>query len=144
MDKLNSKTETVLAGMVKHSSGLCTLPRDYPDVFTISRHVVELPASCCPVSANPKDGSTLTLRYAPNDTVLEVYSLRALLRMSIGGYKGSDCGAYPAERNMEGMVQLVAQMAADALGAPVRFRAHVNIDTGILQLSGKATPSPCR
>jgi hypothetical protein len=104
-------------------------------------HAVLLPPVCCPVSKNPKVGSTLRLSYAPGDRSLEVYSLSALLRRFVGGYPGSVCGTYPAERNMEGMIQLVAQMSADALGVPVSARAHCLLDTGEMIVRGRATPA---
>ncbi len=125
---------------IHEPSGLRIMPRDYTAVPFASRHTVDLPPVCCPVSKNPKAGSTLTLRYVPTQHTLEVYSLRSLLKQFIGGYPGSTCGAYPPERNMEGMVQLVAQMASDALGVPVRFRAVCVLDTGSLVLTGKAIP----
>ncbi len=130
--------------LVHTPSGLRTMPRDYPVVVFASRHTVLLPEACCPVSKNPQVGSCLTLRYVPGDRVLEVYSLQALLKKFVGGYLGSKCGTYPPERNMEGMVQLVAQMVGDALGVPVRFRACLFLDTGRLDITGVATPQAGR
>lgn len=127
---------------VHASSGLRLMKRDYAAVSLTCRHAVELPAACCPVSKNPREGSTLTLRYVPSFYVLEVYSLRSLLRQFVGGYPGSECGTYPPERNMEGMVQLLAQMAADALCVPIRYRAVLILGTGTNNHCGVANPRP--
>jgi NADPH-dependent 7-cyano-7-deazaguanine reductase QueF len=101
------------------------------------RHRILLPP-CCPVSGNPQEGSALTLRYVPNRATLEVYSLESLVRQFIGGFDGDE--RYPAERNMEGMVQLIAQMAADALCVSVRFRARLVLDAGQMEIAGEACP----
>lgn len=93
---------------------------------------------CCPVSKNPKEGSTVTLFYRPQGKALEVYSLRRLVRMFVGGFKGF--GPYPAERNMEPMIGLIAKIAADHLGCPVRYRADLILDTGLKKVSGRALP----
>src|SRR5882724_12777835 len=122
------------------ASGLRVMPRSYHEIYFVLCHRVELPPACCPVSKNPSAGSTLSLRYTPENSTLEVYSLRSLLNRFVGGYPGSECGTYPPERNMEGMVQLVAQMAADALQVSVRFRSVILLDTGEFRITGFAEP----
>lgn len=121
----------------KHEGGLRTQALTGPDVRTIQSHTVALPA-CCPVSGNPRDGSTLTLIYRPADVVLEVYSVGQLLRRFVGGWAGTE--RYPAERNMEGMIRLLAQMAADAVGVRVTARAHLVLDAGLMRVYGRAEP----
>jgi len=115
------------------ASGLRTMPAAAPHagVETAVTHALDLPEALCPVSKNPRAGSRLVISYAPaSGRCLEVYHLRALLKRFVGGYPGSDCGTYPAERNMEGTVQLVARMCADALGVPVFARADLVLDAG--------------
>jgi hypothetical protein len=113
------------------------MERQHGAVALRERHTVDIPP-CCPVSGNPKAGSTLTLMYRPGAWVLEVYALRSLVARFRGGFPG--VGRYPAERNMEGMVQLVAQMAADALAVPVRARAELVLDAGRMILTARALP----
>jgi len=73
---------------------------------------------CCPVSTNPRPGSTLTLRYRAPNRVLEVYSLKRYVDEFIGGHADGT-------RNMEAMIRKIAQTAADALGVPVRAVADL-------------------
>ena len=121
----------------KHESGLRVQRVTGPAVRAYQRLVVPLPP-CCPVSGNPREGSTLTLAYLPEGWCIEVYSLQQVLRRFVGGWRGTE--RYPAERNMEGMVALLAQMAADALQRRVRFRAELVLDTGKMTFRGAATP----
>jgi hypothetical protein len=123
--------------VISHHSGLKVQAVTGPRVRLLHSHVVQLPA-CCPRSGNPLAGSTLCLTYYSSGWCLEVYSLRALLKRFVGGWKGTD--AYPAERNMEGMIALLGQMSADALNEPVRFTANLILDVGPLVLRGRATP----
>lgn len=99
---------------------------------------VDIPP-CCPISKNPKEGSCVTLRYRPAGSALEVYSLRRLVRMFVGGFPGH--GPYPPERNMEPMIGLLAKIAADHLGCPVHYRADLVLDTGRKTVSGRAVPA---
>jgi NADPH-dependent 7-cyano-7-deazaguanine reductase QueF len=121
----------------KHESGLRIQAVTGPAVRMLETHTIELPP-CCPISGNPQPGSTLTLSYRPAGWCIEVYSLRQLVDRFRGGWKGTD--RYPAERNMEGMIALVAQMAADALNVRVRGRAALVLDVGPLELRVKADP----
>jgi hypothetical protein len=103
------------------------------------QHTVALPP-CCPVSGNPREGSTLTLAYEPAGWCLEVYSLRRVVSRFVGGWGGTP--EYPPERNMEGMVATLAQMAADALAVAVEFDADLVLDVGPMRLTGSAEPQP--
>jgi NADPH-dependent 7-cyano-7-deazaguanine reductase QueF len=122
----------------KHESGLRTQEVTGPAVAMVQRHEARLPAMC-PVSGNPRPRSTLTLSYRAAGWCVEVYSLDQLLTRFVGGWRGSE--RYPAERNMEGAVALIAQMVADAVGVPVRFRALLVLDASPMRLAGTAEPS---
>lgn len=118
-----------------HESGLRTMPSS--SVAQV-RHTVALPV-CCPISKNPREGSTLTVVYQPSGSVLEVYSVVAVVNLFRGGFPGA--GKYRAERNMEGMIDLLAQMAADAVGVPVRVQADLVLDAGGMRITTKANPA---
>jgi len=91
---------------------LRTMPNERPDVGMSERHRLRLDLpGCCPVSGNPRPGSTLTLSYRPGETVLEVFSLHAYVESFIGG-RGE-------VRSMEAMIQTITAEAAKALGVPV-------------------------
>jgi hypothetical protein len=90
----------------------------------LESHVLELPP-CCPVSKNPRPGSTLTICYRPCGTVLEVGALYAYIHQYKGGLRDA-LGAIVV-RDMEGMVSLIAQHCADAVGVPVSVCAHLVI-----------------
>lgn len=94
-----------------------TMPNERTGVETWVENRMELPR-CCPVSKNPQPGSFLTLRYRAGDRVLEVYSLRQHVQLYVGGHPDG-------VRNMEAMVQDIAQSCADALGVRVKARADL-------------------
>jgi 7-cyano-7-deazaguanine reductase len=121
----------------KHESGLRTQAVTGPAVQMHHRHIVALP-SCCPVSGNPREGSTLTVAYTSAGCCLEVYSLCQVVNRFVGGWRGTQ--RYPAERNMEGMIATIAQMVADALERPVVVRGNLLLDTGPLTLKCRAFP----
>jgi hypothetical protein len=75
-------------------------------------------AKCCPVSRNPKPGSVLSIQYRSGKRTLEVYSLHRYIQSFVGGHPDGT-------RNMETMIQKVAQDCADALGVPVRVSAEL-------------------
>lgn len=100
---------------------------------TVERHSFDLP-QCCPVSKNPQPGSVLKIRYRPNAVILEVQSIHDYIRSYIGGRL--------TVRNMEGMIQGIAQDCADALGVRVRVKAKLIIQpTQIMELKCKAWPT---
>jgi hypothetical protein len=112
----------------KHpESGLRSQRVTGPDAEIMHRHILPLPPMC-PVSGNPREGSTLILSYLSSGWCLEKYSLSRLLRRFNGGWKGTP--RYPAERNMEGAAKLIAKMAADAVGVPVRAHVRLKLDGG--------------
>ena len=112
-------------------AGLLIMPCDTHGGSMVMTHKCNIPASCCPISKNPKAGSTIAFTYTPDGWVVEVYSLDALMKEFQGGYKGND--HYPAERNMEGMCQLLCRMVSAAwpVAAAIRhfreeFEWHVD------------------
>jgi hypothetical protein len=129
-----------ISGAVLHAaSGLSVMPvSDHRVASRTVTNTIALPSSCCPVSGNPRAGSTLNLIYQPKKWVVEVYSLRELTQRFVGGFEATE--HYPAERNMEGMVELIAQMVADAVDVDVSFSASIVLDCGSLTLSGKVSP----
>jgi len=138
---MDKKCSFITDATTHEESGLLTMPVSERLIWgrTVA-HTVPLPPKCCPVSDNPIEGSTITLEYQPGAHTLEVYSLTKLLQLFVGGFAGN--GYYPPERNMEGMVELIAQMAADALKCPVTFTSHVLLtkNCGTMKISGVARP----
>lgn len=120
-----------------HASGLRVQEVTGPKVRAVESHTLALPP-CCPVSGNPRGGSAVTVRYRPNGWCLEVYSLARVVAEFTDGFPGR--GPYPPERNMEGMIGLLAQMAADALGVPVHAHASLVLDAGGMDLRVRAVP----
>ncbi len=87
-------------------------------------HVLELPP-CCPVSKNPRPGSTIMICYRPSGIVLEVGALYAYIHQYQGGLR--DEAGTIIIRDMEGMVALIAQQCADAVGVAVSVSADLVI-----------------
>jgi hypothetical protein len=84
---------------------------------------VALPA-CCPVSGNPRPGSTLTITYAPTGEVIDVLDLTRWVRSFRGG---SPTGT----RTMEAMIIDLAQMCADRVRVDVAAVADCLIEAGL-------------
>lgn len=120
-----------------HESGLSTQEVTGPAVAITQTHTIKLP-TMCPVSGNPRKGSTLTVTYQPSGWCLEVYSLRRVAKTFVGGFQGA--GPYSADRNMEGAVATLAKMCADAVGVPVRATADLVLDAGGMTLTVEAVP----
>ena len=112
---------------LKHGSGLRTMEAAVYPVRTLAHVTFPLPPSCCPVSRNPQSGF-ITVRFRPQGRVLEVYSMTAYLRSFVGGHPDG-------ERNMEGMIEMIARDCAAALGVKVRVRAELILDTGRMALT---------
>src|ERR1700758_1223969 len=96
-------------------------PNEYRCAFTHHEHELGLPA-CCPVSGNPRPGSTITISYEGNEGFLEVASLRAFIDSYVGG-KGD-------VRSMEGMLQEIAQACAEVLKVQVTLKSNLLIEPG--------------
>jgi hypothetical protein len=128
-----------ITGAINHAAtGLLIMPVSGHKVTGRTLcNIVDLPVCCCPISKNPR-GGTLSLTYQPDKWVVEVYSLRELAQRFVGGFDATE--HYPAERNMEGMAELIAQMVADAVGTDVCFRADVLLDCGRMIVEGEVSP----
>lgn len=98
----------------------------FPVIPVLQWHILPLP-SCCPVSGNPQPGSVIVILYHANDKFLEVYSLRKLVDSYIGGK--------PGVRDMEGMIQSVAQSCRDILAVPVTVGAFIILQRGDLMVT---------
>ena len=98
---------------------LQTMPDEVPAVPLWVENRLSLPR-CCPVSKNPQPGSTLTLRYLARGRVLEVYSLKAYIESFVDGHMDGT-------RNMEAMIQRIAQTCANLLQTPVRATADLEL-----------------
>ena len=81
-------------------------------------HSVDVPP-CCPASGNPLLGSTLVISYRPNGVVLPVEALADMVSEYVGGHE--------AVREMEGMIQHIADRVSGMIGVRVRARADLII-----------------
>jgi hypothetical protein len=110
------------------------MPNLMLDVVTRQEHIISL-ASACPVSQNPKEGSTIKIGYSPKLWHLEVYSLRAFIEQFKGGltYPTMAPGEYVVYvvRDQEHMIQYVAQACADAVGVEVEAVAQLILSDGV-------------
>lgn len=88
------------------------------------QHVLELPP-CCPVSKNPRPGSTITISYSPCGHSLDIISLTGYIHTFIGG-KYNDSGQLEV-RDMEGMLMAIAQHCAQMLGQRVMLEADLQL-----------------
>jgi hypothetical protein len=96
---------------------LDTMPDEWPEVALWVENTLEIPR-CCPVSRNPQPGSRLTIRYRSRGCVLEVYALKEYISGYVGGHSDGT-------RNMEAMIQKIAQECANALRSSVRVCADL-------------------
>ena len=90
----------------------------------LEQHILDIPV-CCPVSKNPRSGSTITISYYPAGQSLEVASLIAFIHTFKGGLY-DDAGQLIV-RDMEGMIQHIAQECARVLAIPVTIEADLQI-----------------
>lgn len=97
---------------------LKTIANARPGLPTVVEHILHLP-ELCPASHNPAPGSTLTLRYAAGERLLELFSLDTYIDAFV---------AHPVVRDMELFVQTVAQDAANAAGVEVTATADVRLN----------------
>lgn len=112
---------------------LQTQPNTQRGVFTLEAHVIPF-SDLCPFSHNPQEGSHLIILYRPERTFLEVYALEAY----VNDYKGGR----GAVRDMEGMIQQVAQDCANALDTCVTVGAVIRRHDGNTMLVMSQT-MPC-
>lgn len=88
------------------------------------QHVLEIPP-CCPVSKNPRPGSTITISYFPCGRSLEIASLYAYIHTFVGGLR--DEQGELVVRDMEGMLMAIAQHCAQVLGQRVTLEADLQL-----------------
>ena len=105
---------------ITHGSGLKTMIRTQPCPFW-QQHTVAVPP-CCPATGNPQSG-TISVRYRPAVSSLEVFALEQYVKSFVGGHESG-------ERNQEGMIQLIAQDCAAAAGVSVRVAADLVLRGG--------------
>src|SRR6266487_326072 len=87
---------------------------------------VELTAdipSCCPVSKNPFEGSTITICYQPAHRSIEIGAFKATLWQYRGGLYDDE--GQLLVRNMEDMICHIAGRCANAVGVQVEARARL-------------------
>lgn len=89
-----------------------------PTVPAFVSHLVPIP-ECCPVSKNPREGSTIRVSYRPARIVVPVESLESKVRGYIGGFESI--------RGMEEMIQDIARWCSSETGVPVRAVADLII-----------------
>jgi NADPH-dependent 7-cyano-7-deazaguanine reductase QueF len=87
-------------------------------------HILPIPP-CCPVSKNPRPGSTITISYRPSGCSLEIASLYAYIHAFRGGLY--DDHGQLVIRDMEGMIQRIADDCASLLGVDVEVIADLQL-----------------
>ena len=88
--------------------------------LTTQTNEVQVPP-LCPKTGNPITGSTLTIRYHPNEELLELYSLNEYVASFI----------HSAEvRDLEQFVQIVARDCHEVLGVQVRVTGRFFLNIG--------------
>lgn len=107
------------------------LSRILPDVIQnatkgdmLEEHILNIPP-CCPVSKNPRPGSTITIRYRPVGKSLEIASLIAYIHSFRGGlYDGT---GQLVVRDMEGMIGRIAEDCKQVVGVSVQVEADLEL-----------------
>ena len=108
------------------------------DTKTFVSHTAPIPA-CCPVSGNPRAGSTIRVSYLPRGVVVPVETLEERVRGYIGGFESI--------RGMEEMIQDVARWCAEETGVRVRAVADLVIqppyggELQTMRVSARCTPT---
>lgn len=98
-----------------------TQPNTKRGIATWEWHILPF-SDMCPFSHNPQAGSQLVILYRPERTFLEVYALDAYVQ----DYKGGRDGV----RDMEGMIQQIAQDCANVLDTCVTVGAFIHLHDG--------------
>ncbi len=99
------------------------LPSTLPSGVVLQEcHTLALPP-CCPVSKNPREGSTISISYEPVTCVLEVASLFAYIHQFVGGLR--DGAGELVVRDMEGMIAKIAMDCSQVLGVSVEVQADL-------------------
>ena len=85
-------------------------------------HTLNIPP-CCPVSGNPLGGSYVKIIYRPRGLVLDVMPLPSYIKQFVGGLRGASDTI--EIRDMEAMIQRIADDCSSALDVPVRVYADL-------------------
>lgn len=107
----------------KRTKSLVGVPNKRPDIETMVEHVVPF-SGLCPISKNPLPDSSVSVRYAPQKWIIEVYSLRWYMDAFKGGRTMPD-GTYI--RDMEHVLQRLAEDAAAVVLVPVMVSGSLKI-----------------
>lgn len=108
-----------------------------PTVAAFVSHSVPIP-ECCPVSNNPKEGSSIRVSYLPRDIVVPVEALEERVRGYTGGFESI--------RGMEEMIQDIARWCSAETGVRVRAVADLVIQPPYggeiqkMRVSARGTP----
>jgi 7-cyano-7-deazaguanine reductase len=95
---------------------------DNPTIAKLTKqtHEVEVPP-LCPKTGNPTAGSTITITYAPQQKILEIYSLREYVSSFIGSQE---------VRDLELLTQVIARDCHDILDVPVSVIGRYILNVG--------------
>lgn len=93
-----------------------------PNISKLTRqiHEIQIPP-LCPKTGNPIAGSTLTIAYAPEDELLELYSLNEYVAAFIGSNE---------VRDLEQFAQVVARDCHEALQVKVEVTGRFVLNIG--------------
>ena len=95
---------------------------DKPNIARLIKqsHELDLPP-LCPRTGNPVAGSTLTISYAPDKKLLEIYSLNDYIASFIGSNE---------VRDLELLTQVVARDCKASLGVGVAVIGRYKLNVG--------------
>src|ERR1051325_6382251 len=95
---------------------------DNPRIAKLSKqtHEVQVPA-LCPRTENPIQGSTVTISYAPDQKLLEIYSLNEYIASFIGSQQ---------VRDLELLTQVIARDCHEVLGVQVFVSGKYILNVG--------------
>lgn len=103
---------------------LKTVPHNAYSCKLVESHKIDLP-ECCPISKNPRPGSTIEISYRPCEKSLEVKSLVGYIHSFKGGLH--DEYGVLIVRDMESMLCRIAHDCATVLGVEVTLQAQLVI-----------------
>lgn len=95
---------------------------DNPTIATLTKqtHEVDVPP-LCPKTGNPTAGSTITITYAPQRKLLEIYSLREYVASFIGSQE---------VRDLELLTQVIARDCHNVLEIQVSVIGRYVLNVG--------------
>lgn len=96
---------------------LKTITNPHPEIWMKQQHIILLP-ELCPASKNPATGSTLTIKYTAEKTLLELFALEDYIKGFIG---------HQIVRDLEYFVQVIGMDCAEILGHSVVIKANIKL-----------------